>query len=499
MNRFSVHLPVNSLAYDIEEELLQEDNISDCEQIKNKFRLAEIPIIIHDKLVSRAMLDSGSEVNAINKAYCDRLEKQHGSKFTKLPVQNVQVVSALGKKHKKVTHQVMLQVKFRNQIVHIVFLIIDNLNSDVLLGVNFMKQNKIILNFDMNFMQINDEQIKFIEDQLSEVRISHIQIQQAEFERELQWENQVNKIKQILEGEVSNEEIGELIRVFENSKPVFSDIPGKVKGYQYLFKVNEPVNLNKKSYPVPYSKRKAVEEELEKLLDQGVIEVSDSPYISPLVVVIKTDNSIRLCLDCRGINKYIVRSHNQPEPIQELMLRFHGVKYISGFDLTAGFLQVELSKDCRKYLSFLYAGKSYTWTRIPFGTSISVSAFIDCLDFVLGPALKDRLVKYVDNLLVLSKTLQEHIDTLKLLFNRLQEFGVTLRLKKCEFLATETKFLGYKISRKGIEADSSKIEAIVNFPSPKNLKGLQRVLGMANYYRKFYDHYAEFTSKFSKQ
>ena len=148
---------------------------------------------------------------------------------------------------------------------------------------------------------------------------------------------------------VGNTQREELWAVVEQYREVFDESPGKAKDYICELKVRDHAPYMQRSYPVPFSKRRAVQEELDRMMQGGIIERSVSPYSNPLVVVIKKDGKVRLCLDARKINQIIIPDRESPEPINEILQKFSGVKYMTSLDLTAGYWQVPLAAESRKY------------------------------------------------------------------------------------------------------------------------------------------------------
>lgn len=159
---------------------------------------------------------------------------------------------------------------------------------------------------------------------------------------------------------------------------MYLTVQGK-KNYIYKLKVITEKEVMPKNEPVPYCEREAVQKEINKMLENDITEPSDSIFSYPLVS--KADSSIRVCLDCREIRKVIERDNTQPEGTDQILMSFHGMKYVSSFDLTNGFLQVELNKNSRKYVSFLFTGQNLKYKRLPFGLLNSVSEFIITFKF----------------------------------------------------------------------------------------------------------------------
>ncbi|CAB0031801.1 unnamed protein product [Trichogramma brassicae] len=145
-----------------------------------------------------------------------------------------------------------------------------------------------------------------------------------------------------------------------------------------------------KSYPVPMKYRDQVSEQIEQMLTYGIIERSTTPFINPLVVVPKKDNSVRLCLDARQINERMVEDHDGSEEIDQVLRRCNKIGVMSSVDLRSSFWQVPLAKESRKYTGFLHQGKTYQYTVVPFGLRISSSALNRAAENVLKGLEKKR-------------------------------------------------------------------------------------------------------------
>ena len=140
--------------------------------------------------------------------------------------------------------------------------------------------------------------------------------------------------------------------------------------------------------------------------------------------------------------------------------RFSGVQYMTSLDLTAGYWQVPLAANSRKYTAFLLNGKNYQFKRLPFGLNTSVASFIKCLDEILQPHNLDFLTIYVDDILIASRTFEEHVEHLEYVLEKLYQGGLTVNWDKSKFLQTEIYFLGFIITPTGIRANPDKVESL---------------------------------------
>ena len=137
--------------------------------------------------------------------------------------------------------------------------------------------------------------------------------------------------------------------------------------------------------------------------------------------------------------------------------------------------------------------KCYQHRVVPFGLSTSLAAIVKCLERALGPEVEPYTMVFVDDILVVSKTLDEHIKHLSTIFHKFRQANISLNLDKCEFIKSSIQFPGHVISSSGIQPDPIKISSITNFPIPGNLKELRAFLGLTGYYRRFSPLYARYT------
>jgi len=161
------------------------------------------------------------------------------------------------------------------------------------------------------------------------------------------------------------------------------------------------------------SKTIKIDQEIQWMLDLGIIEHSNSPWSSPMVGVEK-NGDVRICLDARKIYTRIIPDRERPKNMDDIMNKFKGVKYLSSIDLTAGYWQCTLKKECRKITAFLHKGWNYQYKVLPFGLVNSVAEFQKMLDRVLGPKILQFVTIYVDDLHITSKVLQSTSTTWKL-------------------------------------------------------------------------------------
>jgi len=248
----------------------------------------------------------------------------------------------------------------------------------------------------------------------------------------------------------------------------------------------------------PYKQPKHFEEKLEEILknleENDIIEKRTSPWNFPLVCVWKKEKQeIRLCVDFRQLNKVTIRPAFPMPNIDDMLNTLNGAQYFSTIDLGNAYYQVELEEESKEKTAFSTKSGQYCFKRMPFGIAAAPATFQELMVKVLGNLNWKEAVVYLDDILIFSRTKEDHIHRIKNVFQRIKESGLKINPEKCQFLVRQTKFLGYIISSEGIQTDESKIEAIKQFQTPSCIKHLRSFLGLTNYYRKFIKDYARYS------
>ena len=227
------------------------------------------------------------------------------------------------------------------------------------------------------------------------------------------------------------------------------------------------------------------------MLEKGVIRKSNSPWSSPVTMVIKPNGKWRFCIDFRKLNG-ITRKDNHPLPrIDMLLEKFEGSKWFSTMDMASGYWQVEMDEKDIEKTAFITHEGLYEWTVMPFGLTNAPATFQRTMQMVLGELFYTVAPVYIDDIIVHSKTFQDHMRDIENVFEKIQGANLKLGPEKCKFCFEEIKFLGHIIGKDGIKTDPAKIEKVKNYPKPTNITQLRGFLGLAKYYRKFIKDFAK--------
>jgi hypothetical protein len=238
-------------------------------------------------------------------------------------------------------------------------------------------------------------------------------------------------------------------------------------------------------------RRDEVKQLLSQMLERGVIEPSSSPWGSPVVLVRKKDGSTRFCVDYRKLNG-ATRKDAYPLPRIDMMLdALHGSQWFSTLDLVSGYWQVELEESAKEKTAFCTTEGLYQFKVMPFGLCNAPASFQRLMDLVLTGLQWSQCLVYLDDIVVLGRSFEEHVRNLDSVLQRLRESGLRLKPSKCAFFKKEVQYLGHIISHEGVATDPNKTAKVSSWPVPASKREVQQFVGFANYYRRFIKNFAQ--------
>lgn len=245
------------------------------------------------------------------------------------------------------------------------------------------------------------------------------------------------------------------------------------------------VPVFKKQFPIPWAHQEFISQKVDDMLRQGIIEESFSPYNSPVFAVKKPHcDDLRMVVDLRHINEITHCSSFRVRCVQECVdeVSQHKSTIFSTLDISQAFYQITLEKKSRPLTSFTVPGKgAFMFTRLPMGLHSSPASLSRVTNYVTRDM--PSTIAYMDDLILHSKTHQEHLVLLRQLLQRLRKYGLKLQAKKCELGADSVTYLGYQISKEGVRPGKEKVAAVKEFPPPANAKQIRQFCGLANYFR----------------
>ena len=239
-----------------------------------------------------------------------------------------------------------------------------------------------------------------------------------------------------------------------------------------------------------------VRQEVNKLVELGVVVPSTSPWASPIVPVPKTDGSIRLCIDYRRINAITEADPYYMTTLEEILERVGGSRCVSKLDLCKGFYQIEVEEESVEKTAFITPFGKFAFRRMPFGLRNAPAVFQITMEVVLRGCYSCS-APYIDDIIVFSKDGVEHVQHLKLVLGALSENGLTVKRMKCEFGKKQIEYLGHLIGNGQMAVPSHRATAMSEFIQPRTKRQLRSFLGGASYYRRFVKDFARYSSLLS--
>ncbi|KAF5468735.1 hypothetical protein F2P56_012865 [Juglans regia] len=265
---------------------------------------------------------------------------------------------------------------------------------------------------------------------------------------------------------LQNVQVQQLLQQF---KEVFNEPTGLPPNRSHDHKINLKQDISAISvrpYRYPFYQKAEIEKIVKELLNSGVIRPSQSPFSSPVWLVRKSDGTWRMCIDYRALNEATIKDK-------------------------AGYHQIRMRDEDISKTAFRTHEGHYEFLVMPFGLTNAPSTFQGLMNEVFKPFLRQFVIVFFDDILVYSSDMSSHLDHLSTVLQTLQRHQLYAKQSKCKFACQEIEYLGHLISKEGVRADPKKLESMVTWPIPKNLKALRGFLGLTGYYRKFIKGYGQ--------
>lgn len=244
--------------------------------------------------------------------------------------------------------------------------------------------------------------------------------------------------------------------------------------------------IKQKYYRVSPVMQKMIDKELEEMLEKDVIEESNSPWSSPIILVRKKDNSYRFCVDFRRLNAVTERDSYPLPNISDTLDKLKDAQYLSSIDIKSAYWQVPVAENSKKYTAFTVPNRGlFQFRKMPFGLHNAPATWQRLIDKVLGPKLEPHVFVYLDDIVIVTQTFEKHLEVLEEVFRRLLDANLSVNQGKCQFCVPSMKYLGYVVDRNGLHVDPDKVRAMLNLPVPTNAREVRRVVGTFSWYRRF--------------
>lgn len=261
-----------------------------------------------------------------------------------------------------------------------------------------------------------------------------------------------------------------------------------------------PPNL--RYYRLTYEEQAECRRQIQDGLEHGFIRPSTSPWGSPVLFVKKKDGTLRLCIDFRALNALTIKRRTALPRIDDLLDRMTGAKYFTTFDLRSGYNQMRMSEESIPFTAFKTKWGLFEYTVLSFGLCNAPASFQALMTDIFRAYLDQWMIVFIDDLLCWDSDLDTHAQHVEIILETLRRHKLYIKESKGEWFKPEVGFLGHRVGQDGVKPETGKVQAILDWPAPRNVAELRSFLGMAGFYRhflvKFAHHSAPLTDLFKK-
>lgn len=372
-----------------------------------------------------------------------------------------------------------------------------SIKTKTLHGISVLNSKRIINVLDNDLIFFDIENLIDYDMILGEQGLRQIKAQINLFEYKIYYQKNSNmhKINYTNDCSKYENEIDNLMEINEHiseTLPFTTTIEATIRT-----KNEEPIYT--KQYPYPHSDKEFVDNEIQKLLNNGIIEKSFSPYNAPIWVVPKKGFDSngkpkrRLVIDFQKLNAHTITDKYPIPDINTTIQNLGRAKIFSTIDLESGFHQILIKEGDREKTAFSINHAKFHFIRMPFGLKNAPRIFQRCVNDILDKYIGKFAYVYIDDVLIFSDSLEEHMQHISIIFQALHEANMKISNEKSHFFKPEIEFLGHIIKYQKITVDPEKIATIRDYEVPRTLKQLRSFLGLAGYYRKFIRDFAKIT------
>src|SRR5277367_3265250 len=410
-----------------------------------------------------ALIDTGADLCVGGKAvYQWCLERNKGLRETTSPRM------ADGRETRLTTYMTDLEIRCQEKSAAVKMLVQPHRqDGDIILGCQFLHLTGMVIDMGRGTWRFSDQGEGEGSPPKKEPRIAEVALELPQEKRE------------------------RVQRLLKRYRVCFEGTGRPVEEFEFAINTGNAPPIQVKPYRVSPARREAMREAVRGMMEEGVIEESSSPWSAPLIMIPKVGGTWRPCVDFRRLNA-VTEDEVFPLPrLEDLLMLREETPYISSLDVRNGYWCLRIRDSDRQKTAFSTPFGHFQFKRMPFGVKNGAAAFQRLMNKVLEGLIDKTCVVYMDDILVVSKTFNEHLQHLAEIFERLSRAGLSLNASKCHFLREEVKFLGHVVTTRGVKVDPDKVAAVTKMPDPLNKEELQTILGMIGWYRRFIPDFAD--------
>lgn len=404
----------------------------------------------------RALLDSGASHTVVGDEGLKLLENLP---VNIIPANGRWIETADSNKH-VVTGHATVPITLEGRTRDLSVLLVPSLKQAVILGVDFWGRMQIVID---------------IHNKTWEFSPGKTQLATLNFQEGLNSEEHLSTEEKLKLEKFVNEQ-------FKKQDVVL----GRTNLVEHFIDTDKARPVKQRYYNMSPHRLQLVNQELDKMLELGVVVPSKSSWSSPVVLLDKPDGSKRFCVDYRLVNAVTKRDAYPLPQVTMILDRLRDARYLSSLDIKSAYWQIPLSAESREKTAFTVPGRGlFEFTVMPFGLHNAPATWQRLIDRVIGADLEPHVFVYLDDIIVVTPTFQRHLEVLGEILHRLRSANLTLNKEKCHLCRSELCYLGYIVDHRGLRVDPQKVEAILKIPVPTNQKTVRQFCGTASWYRRF--------------
>jgi hypothetical protein len=402
---------------------------------------------------------------------------------------------------KKVKAQFILPELYADRVIEHTFNVLDtNIGYDMIIGTDLMSELGFTLNFSTHTIEWDEAYMPFksrdvtLEEAFGIEDVGAVLESTDRIHRILDATYEKADLQQTVDEctWLADDERQLLLKLLQKHEALFDGTLGNWKDETYNIELKPDAKpYHARAYPIPKIHEATLRKEVDRLCEIGVLrKINRSEWAAPTFIIPKKNGTVRFISDFRELNKRIKRKPFPIPKIQDLLMKLEGFQYATSLDLNMGYYHIELSPFSRELCTIVLPWGKYEYLRLPMGLANSPDIFQEKMSTLMEGL--EYVRTYLDDVLCLtSGTWEDHIKKLDEVFTRLQNAGLKVHAHKSFFGQSQLEYLGYWVTREGIQPLPKKVQAIRNLAVPKTRKELRSFIGLVNYYRDMWIHRSE--------
>lgn len=427
-----------------------------------------------------ALMDGGSELNMISE---ELLPELRNYKPKELPLTRVfGAFSGAEEPSPWIDMEIILP---NGKRITVPFAVVKNRKNMIVLGMEFFHEYKAAQDYAIATLRTKLGTFALVERRPFRLHACTAEIKEEQPTEDLQ------QLIPLLDTSLTDEQKEECRQVLWEYRDLWQGDPrGKVKGVSHHIRLTSRKPIVHRPRVVTEEQKLCIKQELDKMLEEGVVRPSDSPYAQEVVMVLKKTKDWRFCADYRDLNKVTVVDKYPLPRISDLIRAVHGSAHFVALDLRAGYWQVPMEPSSIKYTAFRCFLGLYEFLVMPFGLTNAPATFQRLMDLLLGDLRFAGVLCYMDDILVHSPTFEGTLNRLRRVLSRLRAANITINMPKSSFFPTELRYLGQMIRNGQLTPDPKKLETLKKIKTPATVHDVRSMLGFFGYYQAYIPNYA---------